>query len=525
MKEAGLKNNFVFWASAVIVLVLVILGALMPDAFGRVSGRLFDFSTKAFGWFYLLSVFLIIVFLIGLAISKYGSIRLGGDKEQPELPFFTWIGMLFSAGFGVGLVFWGVAEPMSHFYTTPFAGVVPKSENAARVAMGYSFFHWGISQWAVFAIIGLVIAFLQYRKNKDGLVSTAIEPIAGGKPAVRNTIDTLAVVATVMGIATSIGLGVMQMSGGINIVFGTGNSVLIQLIMLFCIFVAYMISSTTGLDKGVKYLSNINLALALLFLLYVFIMGPTVFILETFTLALGDYVSNFVQYSLRMQPYAGGTWVRDWTIFYWAWAIAWSPFVGAFIARVSKGRTIREFILGVMFIPPLIACLWTAVFGGTALWHDLNREAGIAEKVHNDITSALFSLYDQLPFSTIMSVLSILLILTFLVTSADSATYILGSMTTSGNLKPPRLVLFVWGTLMAAIAGVLLYAGGLDALQTASLIAALPFTVILLLLIAALVKLLSKEPLPIRNRDLKRFRRLEEAVERQKQKQKNKKPS
>lgn len=521
MKEASLKGNIVFWTSAVIVLILVLLGALMPDAFGVVAGRLFDFSTRAFGWFYLISVFLIILFLIGLAISRYGSIRLGGEKERPELPVFTWIGMLFSAGFGVGLVFWGVAEPMSHFYTTPFAGIVPQSEDAARVAMGYAFFHWGISQWAVFAIIGLVIAFLQYRKNKNGLVSTALEPIMGSRSVVRNTVDTLAVIATVMGIATSIGLGVLQMSGGMNIVFGTGNSVLIQLIMLFIIFIAYMISSTTGLDKGVKYLSNFNLAVALIFLLYVFIMGPTVFILETFTLALGDYVSSFVQYSLRMQPYVGGTWVRDWTIFYWAWAIAWSPFVGAFIARVSKGRTIREFILGVMFIPPLIACLWTAVFGGTALWYDLNRNAGIAEAVHNDITSALFSLFDELPFSMIMSGLSILLILTFLVTSADSATYILGSMTTSGSIKPPRLVLFIWGTLMAAIAGVLLYAGGLDALQTASLVAALPFTVILLLMIAAIVKLLRKEPLPIRSRDLKRFRRLEEAV----QKQKNKQPS
>ncbi|RJE86057.1 BCCT family transporter [Paenibacillus sp. 1011MAR3C5] len=511
MKEIGLKN-VVFWISAVLVLALVVIGAIMPESFGQAAGHLFELSTKAFGWFYLLSVFLIILFLFGIAISKFGSIRLGGEKERPQYPFFTWIGMLFSAGFGVGLVFWGVAEPMSHFFSTPFEGITAQSENAARVAMGYSFFHWGISQWSVFAMIGLVIAFLQFRKEKDGLVSTALEPITGSKPAVRNTIDTLAVIATVMGIATSIGLGVMQMSGGLHIVFGTGNTMIIQLIILFCIFIAYMISTTTGLDKGIRYLSNFNLAVALLFLVYVFIMGPTVFILESFTLALGDYVSNFVQYSLRMTPYVGGTWVRDWTIFYWAWAIAWSPYVGAFVARVSRGRTIREFILGVMIIPPFIACLWIAVFGGTALWHDLNRNAGIAAAVHNDLTSALFQLFDQLPLPMIMSGLSILLILTFLVTSADSATYILASMTTGGSLKPPKVVLFVWGTLMAAIAGVLLFAGGLNALQTASLVAALPFTIILLLMIAATVKLLRKEPLPIRNRDLKRFRRLEEAA-------------
>lgn len=488
----------------------------MPQAFGDAASYLFNFTTNNFGWFYLLSIFVIIIFLIWVAASKYGNIRLGGDKEKPDYPFFTWIGMLFSAGFGVGLVFWGVAEPMSHFFTTPFAGGEPQSPESARVAMGYSFFHWGISQWSVFALVGLVIAFLQFRKKKDGLVSTALEPVVGKKTAVRNTINILAVVATVMGIATSIGLGVMQMSGGLNIVTGIESSTLIQLGILALVFIAYMISSTTGLDKGIKHLSNLNLALALCFLVFVLTLGPTVFILETFTLAIGDYFTNFIQYSLRLQPYAEGTWVRDWTIFYWAWAIAWSPYVGAFIARVSKGRTVREFIVGVMVVPPLIACIWIAAFGGTALWFDLHESTGIAAAVHADVTTALFQMFAQLPLSTVMSVLSILLIMTFLVTSADSATYILASMTTSGNLNPPMAAKIVWGTLMAAIAGVLLFAGGLEALQTASLIAALPFTVLLLLLIVAMVKLLRREPLPIRKADLKRFQRLEEALNREK---------
>lgn len=366
----------------------------------------------------------------------------------------------------------------------------------------------------MFALVGLVIAFLQYRKQKDGLVSTALEPVTGSKRGVKNTIDILAVIATVMGIATSIGLGVLQMSGGLNTIMGVNNGVGLQLMMLGLIFVAYMISSTTGLDKGIKYLSNLNLALALIFLLFVFVSGPTVFILETFTLALGDYITNFVSYSLRLQPYAEGTWVREWTIFYWAWAIAWSPYVGAFVARVSKGRTIREFIVGVMVVPPVIACLWIAVFGGTAIWFDLHESTGIAAAVNADVTSALFQLFNQLPLSMVMNVLAILLILTFLVTSADSATYILASMTTYGSLNPPQMAKIVWGTLMAAIAGVLLYAGGLEALQTASLIAALPFTVLLLMMIIAVVKLLRREPIPIRKADLKRFRRLEEAANR-----------
>ncbi|GAK40578.1 BCCT family transporter [Paenibacillus urinalis] len=507
-----LMRDKVFSISAIIITLLAVLGALMPDAFGNTASMLYNLTTNNFGWFYLLSIFVIIVFLIWVAASKYGTIRLGGEKEKPQYPFFTWIGMLFSAGFGVGLVFWGVAEPMSHFFDTPFGGVASQSEEAARVAMGYSFFHWGISQWSVFALVGLVIAFLQFRKEKDGLVSTALEPVTGNKPAVKKTIDILAVIATVMGIATSIGLGVMQMSGGISTLTGTSNGTLIQLGILVAIFIAYMISSTTGLDKGIKYLSNLNLGVALLFLLFVFTLGPTVFILETFTLALGDYITNFISYSLRLQPYTEGTWVRDWTIFYWAWAIAWSPYVGAFVARVSRGRTIREFIVGVMVVPPLIACLWIATFGGTAIWFDLHESTGIAAAVNEDVTSALFQLFGQLPFSTVMSILSILLILTFLVTSADSATYILSSMTTKGSLNPPMTAKVVWGTLMAAIAGVLLYSGGLEALQTASLIAALPFTVILLLLIIAVVKLLRKEPLPIRKADLRRYRRLEEAA-------------
>lgn len=521
--DKKIRNNPVFTVSAAIILALVIAGAIMPNKFGSVSSMLFNLTTVNFGWFYLLAVFILIIFLVGLAISKYGAIRLGAEGEQPEFSFFSWVGMLFSAGFGAGLVFWGIAEPMSHFYSPPFAGVEGQTVEAARLAMGYSFFHWGISQWSVFAIVGLVIGFLQFRKQKDGLVSTALEPVTGDKPVVKKTIDSLAVIATVMGIATSIGLGVLQMNGGINAVFRTGHSIGIQMVIIVVIFIAYMLSSTTGLEKGIKYLSNLNLGLALALLVFVFFAGPPVFILESFTLAIGDYLTNFVQYSLRMQPYVGGTWVRDWTIFYWAWAIAWSPYVGAFVARVSRGRTIREYIMGVMIIPPLIACVWIAAFGGTALWFDLNHGTNIAEAVHNDLTSALFTTFEYLPFSTILSVLSILLIFTFLVTSADSATYILASMTSFGSIHPPQFAKFVWGILMSAIAGVLLYAGGLEALQTASLIAALPFTVLLLMLMFAIVKLLRHEPLPIRKADLRRFNRLEEAANKmKKEKLKNK---
>ncbi|WP_084243108.1 BCCT family transporter [Planomicrobium okeanokoites] len=506
--DKKLWTNPVFLVSTAVILLLVVLGALANEQFQSVSDRLFNFTTNNFGWFYLLAVFIITLFLIFISISKYGNIRLGADTDRPEFPFFTWIGMLFSAGFGAGLVFWGVAEPMSHFFTTPF-GNEAQTPEAARIAMGYSFFHWGVSQWSVFAIVGLVIGFLQFRKKKSGLVSTALEPVTGSKPLIKQSIDSLAVIATVMGIATSLGLGVLQMNGGLNAVFGIENSFTIQLIIIGVMFAAYTLSSSTGLHKGIAYLSNLNLGLALVLMVFVFFAGPTVFIMETFTLALGDYITNFVQYSLRMEPYADGEWVRGWTIFYWAWAIAWSPFVGAFVARVSRGRTIREFVLGVLVIPPAIACVWIAVFGGTALYYDLNNGTGIAEAVNNNLTSALFQTFSVLPLTTIMSILAILLIFTFLVTSADSATYILASMTSHGSLNPPTAFKMIWGVLMAAIAAVLLYSGGLEALQTASLISALPFTVLLLLMVWSFVKLLRDETPPIRKSDLRQFKKME----------------
>ncbi|MCH4826528.1 MAG: BCCT family transporter [Planococcus sp. (in: firmicutes)] len=516
MNKELLKNP-VFIVSAAVILILVILGAVTPVKFGEVAGRLFSFTTLNFGWFYLLAVFIITLFLIVIALSKFGRIRLGTDDDRPEFPFFTWIGMLFSAGFGAGLVFWGVAEPMSHFFTSPMGNEALTPE-AARIAMGYSFFHWGVSQWSVFAIVGLVIGFLQFRKKKPGLVSTALEPVLGNRPLVKNSIDSLAVIATVMGIATSLGLGVLQMNGGLNAVFGIDNAFPVQLGIIAVMFAAYTLSSSTGLKKGIAYLSNLNLGLALILMVFVFIAGPTVFIMETFTLALGDYITNFVPYSLRLEPYANGQWVQGWTIFYWAWAIAWSPFVGAFVARVSRGRTIREFVMGVLVIPPAIACLWIAVFGGTSLWYDLNQGAGIAEAVNNDLTSALFQTFGVLPLTTIMSILAILLIFTFLVTSADSATYILASMTSFGSLNPPTAFKIVWGVLMSAIAAVLLYAGGLQALQTASLISALPFTVLLVLMLWSFTKIIRKESPPIRESELQRFKRLDQEMKKQRNK-------
>lgn len=506
-------RNATMIGSAIIVATLAVLGALFPEPFGAVASKLLDYTTTNFGWFLLLSVFLLTVLLVGLAISEFGRIRLGPEGSRPEYSFVTWVAMLFSAGFGAGLVFWGVAEPMSHYFTTPFATVEPQTPQAARLAMGYAFFHWGLSQWSVFAIVGLAVGLLQFRKRRDGLVSTTLEPIIGTRPGAKVGVDVLAVIATVMGVATSVGLGVLQISGGIRTVFGVESSLLTQMFVVAAMWLAYMLSSTTGLRRGIPWLSNLNLGLCVVLLVYVFIAGPTVFILNAFVLSLGDYLVNFVHYSLRLTPYVGGSWVRDWTIFYWAWAIAWSPFVGAFVARVSRGRTIREFIVGVLVIPPSIACVWIAVFGGTALYEDLRHGAGIAEIVDQDVAQALFATYAQLPLTQVLSILSIVLVFTFLVTSADSATYVLASMTTRGRLNPPFIAKVIWGGLIAVIAAVLLAAGGLTSLQTASLVAALPFTILLLLMAFAIVRLLRREPLPIRAADLRHHQRLSAAAE------------
>ncbi|MBT2687331.1 BCCT family transporter [Bacillus sp. ISL-47] len=495
--------NSVFWISAVVILLLVLLGAFTPDLFASAATKAFDFTTYAFGWFYLISVLFFVLFCIFLAISKYGRIKLGNDEDKAEYPFFTWIGMLFSAGFGIGLVFWGIAEPMSHYFTPPRQGMDPLTTEAAREAMGYSFFHWGVSQWSVFTIVGLAIGYFQFRKKENGLISTTLNPLFSKKRepvTLKKFIDILAVIATVMGVATSLGLGILQINGGLDAVFGIEKSALTQILIIVVMTVLFLLSSSTGLNKGIKYLSNLNLGLALVLMLFVLVTGPTVFILNSFTLGIGDYISNFINLSLRMTPYKGGTWIRDWTIFYWAWAIAWSPFVGAFIARVSRGRTIREFVVGVLIVPPLIALIWIAVFGGTALHFDLFSGTAIAEAVNNDVTSALFQTYNELPFSFLLSVLSILLILTFLITSADSATYILGIMTANGTLTPPLATRITWGILMGAIAAVLLLSSGLEGLQTASLVAALPFTIILVLMCASLFKMLRKETIPVKHK-------------------------
>ncbi|GIL05748.1 MAG: glycine/betaine ABC transporter permease [Betaproteobacteria bacterium] len=486
----------VFLVSVAVVFLLVVLGASFPAEFGQAAGDALRWVTTRLGWFYLLSVFGFVVVLIYLAFSKYGEIRLGPPDSEPEFSYFSWIAMLLATGFGVGLVFYGVAEPMKHYLNPPYAMLPGGTEEAARLAIQYSFFNWGVHQWAAFAIVGLIIGYYQFRKHKPGLVSTVLEPITRKLPAgdqAGGALDVFAVVATVMGVATSLGLGVLQINGGLAFLFGLPEGFAWQAIILGAMAAAYIVSTATGLARGIKILSTINLALALALMAYVLAFGPTLTILETVVQGLGDYLQNFFVMSLRTGPYDETKWAADWTVFYWAWVIAWSPFVGTFVARISHGRTIKEYVFGVLVMPPLLACLWIGVFGGAALYLELAREAGLAAAVDANITTALFKLLALLPLADLLSIVGMVLIFIFLITSADSASYIVAQMTDRGSTDPPLAKRIAWGLLIAGICLTLIATGGLQGLQAGAVLSALPFTFILYAMVWELLRVLAAD--------------------------------
>lgn len=483
-----------FYISLIIILLFVLWGIIFPANLSITAANLLSITIEKFGWFYLLTTFFILIFSLYLVFSKYGNIRLGADDDRPEYSNISWFGMLFSAGMGIGLVFWGVAEPVQH-YISPPAGLPGGTPEAARAAMRYSFFHWGLHPWAIYTIIGLCLAYFNFRKGFNSLISSTFYPLIKDKVSgpVGKFIDTLAIIATAFGVATSLGLGALQINGGLFAVFGISNRIGVQIIIILIVTVLYMISATTGLDKGIKILSNLNVGVAASLLIFVLFLGPTSFIFDTLTTTMGDYLQNIIQMSLRLTPFTQGTWIGKWTLFYWAWWIAWAPFVGMFIARVSKGRTIKEFVLGVLLVPSLFSFLWFAVFGGTALNMEMFKNLGIAKAVEQDVTSALFITLKQLPLGTIVSLLATLLIVTFFITSADSATFVLGMLSSKGDLNPKNKIKIIWGILQSSIAIILLLSGGLEGLQTMAIITALPFAAILVMMCFSFFKALGDE--------------------------------
>ncbi|WP_395826453.1 BCCT family transporter [Collimonas sp.] len=495
--------------SLALVALFVACGAMAPVRLAAMMQTALGATIVNFGWFYLLSMFGFLVFALYLAFGRFGTIRLGDEDAEPDFSRHSWFAMLFAAGMGIGLVFWGVAEPVSHFGMPPSGpAAVPE---AARLGLRYAFFHWGLHPWAAYCVVALALAFFQFNRNRPMLMSTTFEPLLGkhAQGQLGKAIDILAVLATAIGVATSLGFGTLQISSGLHTVFGLPNGLSLQLTVIAVAAGLYLASSLSDLDRGVKILSNINMVLALLLMLFVLMVGPTLFILDSLTTTLGDYLDNLISMSMRMTPFSKGTWIADWTLFYWAWWVTWAPFVGTFIARISRGRTIREFVIGVLLVPSLISFLWFATFGGAALHGIMFEHLPLVDIVKQDSSLALFALLNSMPWSTLTSVLAIILVAVFFVTSADSATFVLGMMTSNGNPTPSARIKLAWGVLTALIAGVLLMAGGLKGLQTTSIVIALPFMIIMLAMCASLFRALSQEANTLERRRYARDRLLE----------------
>ncbi|MBB1604709.1 BCCT family transporter [Variovorax sp. UMC13] len=468
--------------SAGLIAAVVLWGLVSPATLDRIFSALLADITRSFGWFYLWVVLGLVVLAFFLAVSRYGDLKLGDEDEEPEFSVGAWFAMLFAAGMGIGLVFWGVAEPVSH-YVKPPPGIVPGTPEAAGVAMRYAFFHWGFHPWAIYGIVGLAISFFTFRRKALPLVSSATEALPW--PFVRRlspAFNVLAVVATAFGVAASLGMGATQINSGLHTAFGLPIGPLVQSLVIVVTTAVFITSAVSGVDRGVKWLSIGNLVLAGLLALVVLCLGPTVAIVDTLTNTLGAYISEFVRMSLRMSPFRENSWVGDWTIFYWAWWLAWSPFVGLFIARVSRGRTVRQFLVGTVLAPSLVGFVWFAIFGGTALNMEIFHGVPLAEAVTANVSTTMFVMFQAMPMGLVLSGVATLLVFVFFVTSGDSATLVLGTMSTGGNPNPPNRVKVVWGVLVAAIALSLLLAGGLKAIQTATIVFALPFSVVLVLM-------------------------------------------
>jgi len=488
----------VFPTSAVVIIGFVIWGALDSDGAREILGDVRVWITDNMGWFFIASVAVFIVFLAYLVLSRYAKVRLGPDDSRPDYSYLTWFAMLFSAGMGIGLVFWGVAEPIYHFIDAPRAE--GGSDAAALDAMTLTFHHWGLGAWSVYAVLGLSLAYFSYRHNLPMTIRSALYPLIGKKIHgwQGNVVDILAIFGTMFGIATSLGLGVAQINAGLNSAFDIPIGDGTQVVLIAIITLAATISVVTGIDKGIRRLSELNITLAGLLLLFVAVTGPTILLLGAYVENLGNYVYNFVELMFWSGSYSADDagWLSAWTIFYWAWWISWAPFVGSFIARISRGRTIREFILGVLLVPALVSFLWFTVMGNTAILFQSDGTAdiyGAIEDAGFDESVAMFAMLDTLPFSLLTTVITIFVITVFFVTSSDSGSFVIDMIASGGSLNPPVGMRVFWAISEGAVAAVLVVAGGLQALQAGAIATGLPFTAVLLIVMIGVMKGLRSE--------------------------------
>lgn len=485
-----LKNNSrpVLWMALIPFIFIMLLAILLPDAFREFTTFVRDILGLLFGWFYLIVVFLCVVISIVVIFHPMGKIRLGDPHSKPEYSTFSWIAMLFSAGMGIGLVFYGAAEPLSHFaVNAPEATIY--TQQAMLDALKYSFFHYGISAWSVYGMVALAIAYFKYRKKELPNISSTLKPIFGKytNGIIGNVVDALTIFATVVGVATSLGLGAVQINGGLHYLFGIIQSINVQLIIIAIATVLFLTSAMTGINKGVKILSDTNIVLAVLLMLVAIAIGPSLNMANFFTESLGAYINDFIRMSFRTA--ASGTltqqnWVQSWTIFYWAWWISWSPFVGVFIANISKGRTIREFLAYILVVPSVFSFIWFSVFGTLAM----NLATPGNPVINLSIDQMLFGVFSQYPFSLVLSVIAIILVFIYFITSADSATVVLAMLSENGSEKTSNKIKLIWGIVLASIASILLINGGLGSLQNILIITAFPFSILLFLIVVSVFK-------------------------------------
>jgi glycine betaine transporter len=473
----------VFGISLGISMLFVLWGVFFTDNLAAVASAVLGFLIDAFGWVFILATFAFLIFVIFLAFSRYGRIKLGADDDEPEFRAASWVAMMFSVGMGIGLMFYGVAEPISHMSAPPNGLAKPGTEAAASLAMDYSYFHWALHPWAIYAVVGLSLAYFTFRKGKRNLISSAFYPILGDRVdgPVGKAIDTLAIFATLFGTATSLGLGALQINGGLNYLWDVPNSTAVAILVIAVMTVLFILSAVSGVHRGIQWLSNINMVLAVVLVLFLLVLGPTVFILNTFTESIGGYLSNLVPMSFRT-----------------AWWISWTPFVGTFIARISKGRTIREFVLGVLVVPSVVTFVWFAVLGGTAINLELSGQGNIADAVAESPAVALFATLNQFPLAGLMSLIAVILVALFFISGADAGAIVMGMLSSRGILEPSKAVVVVWGALAGAAAAILLLSGGLEGLQQAAIISAAPFVLVMICMCYSLFKELHSEPLPER---------------------------
>ncbi|HLU92927.1 MAG TPA: BCCT family transporter [Membranihabitans sp.] len=490
----GLQVNLrVFLISVFIIFLSITLVLVFQERSKSIFLNVQNFVADTTGWFFILCVNIFIIFLLIIAFGKHGELRIGGQGAQTEFSRVSWFAMLFSAGMGIGLLFWGVGEPITHFSNPP--GMEGMTPEAATKAMNLTFLHWGFHAWGVYALVGLSLAYFTYSRGLPLTIRSVFYPFFGDRiyswPG--DVIDIFAVLATLFGLATSLGFGAQQMAAGLEHLWGIDSGNLTQVLLIIGITLVAMVSVILGVDKGVKVLSEWNMRIAIFLLALVVLLGPTLFIFQAFVQNTGNYLFHFIETSTWTESYLPGNWQNDWTIFYWGWWIAWSPFVGMFIARISKGRTVREFIFGVLIVPSLVTFFWITAFGSTGIREVLMGDQGLARAVDSDVATALFIYLERFPLSAVLNTVGVILIAGFFITSSDSGSLVIDSLTSGGRINVPVGQRIFWALTEGAVAAVLLLGGGLSALQAATIATGLPFAIILLFMCYALYKALDED--------------------------------